>query len=185
MRTRALLVAALLLTRGAFADAPAPVHHPREFDTATEAATWAFSTIYTRLGAASYYEYGGVIVRAPDGKYVAALPTTEYAGDHVGIDTDPLSYPVGDTIVATYHTHPCLPVSHIPGNFSPNDLTVAREERYPAFMADLCTGNVHLFDPAVDKSPDPVSNVLAGGAASSGRIVGHFPVSGVSIEAVH
>jgi proteasome lid subunit RPN8/RPN11 len=178
------LALALLPAR---ADTPAPANHPREFDTATEAAVRAFSTIYTHIS--QYYEYGGVIAKRPDGKYVAELPTTEYAGDRTSIDTDPLEYPAGDEIVATYHTHPCLPSSHIPGSFSPDDLKSSREERYPAYMADLCTGNVHYFDPAVDKSPDEMASrlgaALGGKLPDAGHIVGHFPVSGVSLEAVH
>lgn len=181
------MLAAISLFMGSngWGEAPEAPHQPREFDTATEAAVWAFSTIYTHIS--QFYEYGGVIVQKPDGKYVAAVPSTEYAGDHVEIDADPLLY--SGTIVATYHTHPCLPSSHVPGEFSPDDLKGSREERLPAYMADLCTGNVHLFNPATDPSPDPMASrlsaALGGKLPEAGHIVGHFPVSGVSLEAVH
>jgi hypothetical protein len=138
---------------------------PREFDTPTQAAVYALSASYDL---SSFYEYGGVITQLPDGKYGASFPQTDYHGDSVMIDEDYSDYSGGYPVVATYHSHPCLPDSHVPELFSPADVHLARSFMRPGYMLDECTGVVRVFDPVVDKD--------------NGREVGHVSVSGVPVE---
>lgn len=137
-----------------------------------------------------YYEYGGVIVHnTKTGAYGFSFPSTDYAGDHLGIDDDPASYDEDAKIVGDFHTHPCLPYSHIPGVFSDADLADARITGHVGYMLDLCTGDVHFFDPAVDKADEPTEHdlfeLMLGGhhGMAKGHIVGHVPVPGTPLEA--
>lgn len=148
---------------------------PKEFASADEAATHALQFV-ARISEA--YELGGVILRKPDGKYTVGMPHTDYRGDAVEIDQDPDDY--NGTIVATYHTHPCLPVSHIPTVFSPADLSEARAMNHPAYMADLCSGDVHRWSPGDGYDAPPNGNpvaVLFAPQLSHGAIIGHITVT--------
>lgn len=162
---RALLVLVTLVL------APA-VRADVAFDSATEAATVALKIV---AKIAPYYEYSGVVLGRPDGTFVLPPPNTQFSGDSSRSDVDPASYKI--PIVAGYHTHPCLPYSHVPGVFSPQDLRWARVSKTPEYMLDMCTGDVHLYDPAVDVLT-PVQ-LLEGAAV---RTVGHVPVPGTPLE---
>lgn len=167
--SRALLVLAALVL---FASAPTARAEDTALDSANEAAVVALHAVST---ISPYYEYSGVILQRPDGKFVLPIPSTQFAGDSSHSDVDPTSYKA--PIVAGYHTHPCLPYSHVPGIFSPQDLRWARVTKTPEYMLDMCTGDVHLYDPATDKlTPE---QVLEGAAV---RVVGHVPVKGTPLE---
>jgi hypothetical protein len=104
------------------------------------------------------------------GLFMVLPPTTSYAGDHVELHGSEL----GGLVVASYHTHPCLP-DHYVQFFSPPDLNEPLYFRRPVFMGDFCTGNVHEFKPG-DK-PD-AEEVDSGGGNTlylpKGRILGKF-----------
>lgn len=152
---------------------------PTDFESMNEAAVNALQLSY-RLTPA--YEQGGVVTRLSNGRFAIGSPHTDYAGDTVEIDADPELYQ--GMVVATYHTHPCLPVTHVPGMFSPPDLRGAREEKLGSYIADLCTGDVHYWQPgdgysALPMSPDhPAVLAVFGPQVAFGKIVGHIQVSG-------
>jgi hypothetical protein len=149
---------------------------PREFNTPTEAAIFAFIYI---AHTSEYYEYGGQIVQLPDGKYAVSRPVTNYEGDHVAFSADPDDYE--GKIVASYHTHPCLPFSHIPDHFSTDDLVGSRAFNRPIYMLDFCTGNVHYWAPGDPVEQGPVDTLIPIELAV-GKIVGHVEVSGKPLE---
>lgn len=143
---------------------------PTEFSTMDLAAAAALQAAYDT---SRYYEYGGVILLEAPGKYGVGAPDTEMAADHTSIDNDPADY-VGK-IVANYHTHPCLD-GYMPSVFSPPDLVMARTLGRPSYIADLCTGDVHKWQPgdAYDNLESPFAPQLA-----TGRIVGHIALESV------
>lgn len=156
---------------------------PTEFDSMNEAAVYGLQIAYSWTPA---YERGGVVTKLADGKFAVSIPRTEYAGDHVDIDEDPDLYQ--GTIVATYHTHPCLPTSHVPSMFSPDDLKMARAAGHVSFIADLCTGFVHRWQPgdSYDQFPsdNPTFKALFSPQVANGKLVGRITVNGVAQEPV-
>jgi hypothetical protein len=112
------------------------------YNKLNDAAVAALTAVQKR---SPFYEFGGMILQRPDGQYVVNEPTTDVAGDHTSIDMDPASY-TGYKIAASYHTHPCI-VGYDSGKFSPPDMRNARITDRPAFIDDLCTGDVHLYNP--------------------------------------
>lgn len=145
-----------------------------EFDTTEEAAVAALHASYVLT---PFYEIGGVIVKKPNGKYEAELPHTEYVGDAVSLDQDPANYNPTYQIAATFHTHPCLKQTHIPAQFSPEDLSIARTGSHVAYIADFCTGKVHKYDPIKDVLP-----LEAKRKGFEGPVTGEFSVSGDTLD---
>ncbi len=152
-----LLSSILSFTLAAAAPAPTPPALTT-FDSPEEAAVHILELAYQHL---PYFEVGGVITRVSPGKYAIGKPHTDYSGHSVEIEEDPDAYQ--GVIVATYHTHPCLDHTHIPGEFSDEDMKSTRITGHEGFMADLCTGEVHAAKPGIDTE-------------AKGRIVGKFPV---------
>jgi hypothetical protein len=144
----------------------------RLFNTMNEAALYALQDAYHD---SHYYEVGGVITRVGD-KFAVGAPRTDWSGDSVEIDDDPADY--HGVIVASYHTHPCNPTSHVPALFSPNDLRSDRSLGHTGYMADLCTGIVTMYDPLTDVVP-----VVTRIVGWSGHMVGQFHVDGVALDA--
>lgn len=128
---------------------PAPEPSPTLFNSMEEAAVHAEQLSYN---ATSAYELGGVITEV-NGKFAIGLPRTDFSGDSLSqIDMDPIHY--HGTIVANYHTHPCLPHTHDPSVFSPEDLRSDRSYKSIGFVANFCTGKVMKYDPSKDVLPD-------------------------------
>lgn len=153
--------------------APTPPQQVHEYDTMDEAAVAALRLSY---GITPAYEVGGIIAKLPDGKFAIGKPNTDLSGDSISsIDLDPLNYP--GVIVAWFHTHPCMPNTHLPTLFSPPDLATSRTYRYPGYMANLCTGKVAKYDPAVDQLT--AEEVHEGW---QGPIVGSFAVDGTALD---
>jgi hypothetical protein len=125
-----------------------------------------------------YYEYGGVVVRQPDGKFNASEPLGDYHADNMEIDEDPDGYDGGFDVVADYHTHPCIS-GYAPGVFSPNDLRSMRIAKHGGYILDECTGDVHYWKPGdpYDKPTDKLE-ALIGAHIATGKVVGHIPVDG-------
>jgi hypothetical protein len=171
---RALLLIALGLSLSAEADTP-------EFATLTEAA---MAGLALSAQTSPYYEYGGQILLLPNGKYAYATPETTYEGDHMAVSQDPDDYQRGK-IVAHYHTHPCLPYSHIIDKFSDGDLRSYRIVNRPGYMLDMCTGDVHFWAPgdSVDTRGTFSETTIEVHKTSVGKIVGHIPVPGKPLEA--
>jgi len=166
-------VAARAAEHQATAVLTAPVHEPTSFETMNEAAVYALKLAYSL---SHYYEIGGVITML-DGKYLIGYPTTDFSGVSVDLNAvlDPGHYK--GVIVANYHTHPCNSNTREPAVFSPEDLHEDRAFRYPGYMADFCTGDVHLYQPGVDKLPAD-----AGREGWLGTVIGHFPVDGLVLD---
>jgi hypothetical protein len=141
------------------------------YDTLVEAGIHAGARA---VACSEVYECGGAIAQRPDGKFVVGPVSSSYYGDSVNAD---YGVPTGWKLAAGYHAHPCLPDSHFPWLFSPQDMANAFYMGVPEFVVDQCSGKVHEFDPKVDKQNDVV---IEGGRhyASGGRIVGSVPIPG-------
>lgn len=149
----------------------APKLAPPEFATIELAALAGFNAI-AEEPTSTYYEWGGLIMKMPNGMFAALGPNTDYAGDHVNTRGD--DFGLNGEPAGSYHTHPCLP-RHYSEYFSPPDLNEPLYFHRPAFMGDLCTGNVHEFKPG-DK-PDvenPKNSPTRDLFLTKGRIIGKF-----------
>jgi len=98
-------------------------------------------------------EHGGMIFSRDGGEwgmlieYVEPYPAGSAYGVMV-INKD-LLLP-HDRLMATYHLHLCMG-GYYHQVFSFTDIVVAVIHAGPEFMLDECTGDVHEFDPAVDR----------------------------------
>jgi len=134
-----------------------------------------------------YYEYGGVIVKQPDGRFNVSSPLTNGNASSVEIDEDNEGYNHQYPIVADYHTHPCLD-GYVPGVFSPADLHSMREAGHGGYILDECTGDIHYWKPGdpYDKMDDADRLIQSMSGKSqqtaTGKIVGHIAVDGKPIK---
>jgi hypothetical protein len=145
-----------------------------QFDTIQEAGVYALQNAYNQSNA---YEYGGIILETSEHKFLISAPTTKYSGDSTEIDHTNTHFKTW--IVADYHTHPCLPYTHITSLFSEPDLASNMYLNIIGFIGDLCTGKVHEFDPSKDK-PDDVTVTWPSGHVESltdGHIIGLFSMT--------
>ncbi|MGH7751060.1 MAG: hypothetical protein ACREQ5_40785, partial [Candidatus Dormibacteria bacterium] len=122
-----------------------PILDPRVFETMQEAATYAIQESYDF---STQFEYGGMILKGPNNEYRVTIPYTIGADDHMLIKHIHQLGPYNG--VADYHTHPCMPYTHIPGLFSDPDITDYITNGLIGYMGDLCTGNVHEFNADID-----------------------------------
>jgi hypothetical protein len=129
----------------------------------------------------SIYEHGGMIV-ANQGtlRYIEPHPDNAQPDGVIAYDKSTLL--AGDTMVATYHTHPCM-VRYFHQYFSVPDVIIAIYTTAPAFMLDECTGDVHEFFTAIDKVHETGGDVDVQMNCKSktvhlptGRIVGNIGV---------
>ena len=183
-------VAGYLALAGMVLRAETPVSHMKQavlsleptiedlpaYDNLQEAAVHAIARDYQCSHA---YECAGVIAQRPDGKYVVGPVHSDYAGDHVHV---PHGVPAGWRLIADQHTHPCLAESHEVGFFSPDDLQGDISEKLIGIMGDLCTGEVHLFNPASDVPNAVELPGNAGVFSTKGHIIGKITVDGKSME---
>lgn len=108
---------------------------------------------------AAKYEYSGIIVRRPNGTYAwSAYPHSDWSVDSVRLDPQDMLLP-GDTLAGVYHSHPCMPESHYSGLLSKPDVLMAYVYGVPMFMVDMCTGDVHAYDPFKDRIKDTAVTV--------------------------
>jgi proteasome lid subunit RPN8/RPN11 len=147
---------------------------PQPAESADDAARQVFEYIYARSHA---YEYGGVILKYEGGVYMASDPDTQLRGDEVKYEASPLAFPTGK-IVASYHTHPCTRQT-FGAYFSDDDLREIVQDQRPAYMADLCTGDIHYWAPG-DALSLPIFHMDA--QLANGRIVGHIKVDGIVLQ---
>lgn len=153
------------------------------FKTQDAAAIYVVGKIYEK---SHYYEYGGVILKAPQG-YAVSLPQTQHHGMDVNFSEDPESYDF--PIVATYHVHPCLKNAYS-SLFSPPDLSSTRTTNHPGYVLDECTGAVHYWAPGdgyldgdamLKLGVNPIQ-LMMGVQLSPGKIVGKIVVDGIVIN---
>lgn len=153
------------------------------FSTADAAALYVVGKIYER---SHYYEYGGLILKAPKG-YVISQPRTQHHGMDVEFDEDPESFDF--PIVASYHVHPCLRYAFA-SVFSPQDLSGSRATNHPGYVLDECTGDLHYWAPGdgylsaealLKLGVNPMA-LARGIQLSPGKIVGQIIVDGVVIN---
>jgi len=155
-----------------------PVEALPAFDTLQEAGVYGIVRSYL---CSPYYECGGIIIRRlGDGKYVVGPVHTDYSGDSLEQDHH---VPPGYVLVADFHTHPCLPQSHSVSYFSPQDISGNLAEHTIGFMGDLCSGDVHEFDPLKDRPADEPVPGTPGIYSTRGRVIGHVQITRVSLEA--
>jgi hypothetical protein len=159
-----VLVAALAFCAVA---ARAQVPAPTLFDSMEEAAARALASGYHSFSLADYYEFGGVITKVGD-KFAVGYPRTDIDGGSVELDENPAHY--AGVIVATYHTHICMPRRFVPHSFSADDLDASDGNKLIGFMGDLCTGKIHEYAPGRDVRPADHDEEY------DGRVVGTFPV---------
>jgi proteasome lid subunit RPN8/RPN11 len=117
-------------------------------ETAVRALRWAF---YAPNG--YRWEYSGILIIRDGQLGYSAFPRTLKKVDAVEMDPNK-QRASGDTLVALYHTHPCKPREYFPQYFSPQDLVSAFFWHVPTFILDECTGDVHEFDPTLDRARD-------------------------------
>lgn len=129
--------------------------------TAVRALRWAF---YAPNG--YRWEYSGILIRRNGELGYSVSPRTLKKIDAVEMDPAKQQAP-GDMLVALYHTHPCEPREYFPQYYSPQDLISAFFYHVPTFILDECTGDVHEFDPAIDRVSD--SGVVVEIQTKSGR----------------
>jgi hypothetical protein len=146
------------------------------YDTLEEAGVHAIARAYK---CSHVYECGGAIAQRPDGKFVVGPVYSSYEGDSLEIHH---RVPPDWTLVADFHTHPCLPQHHDVPYFSPPDLISAISSHVIAFMGDTCTGNVHMFVPGKDAPDNEQPPNDPGVYLTQGRIVGHITVDGIDVE---
>lgn len=145
------------------------------YETVNEAAVILSARLYQ---CSHVYECSGVIALQSDGRYSTSAVRSDEQGDRVSVIK---VVPPGWKIVADVHSHPCLPDSHFPAVFSPEDVSSATMHRTPGYMVNLCTGVVRVFDPTKDSPNDAVLEEVDFYGAI-GRIVGTIPVDGKSVE---
>ena len=155
--------------------------------TQDQAAILALTFAYNKHP--HYYEFGGVVVKTPDGHFNASQPVSDRHADNIEIDEDPMGYAQGYPIVADYHTHPCLD-GYVPGVFSAPDLRSMRETQHAGYILDECTGDVHFWKPGdaydVRDADEMTLDRLFGNErahlTAKGKIVGHIEVDGKHIQ---
>jgi hypothetical protein len=153
---------------------------------AVSALRWAF---YAPNG--YRWEYGGILVRRNGEILYTAFPRTLKKVDAVPMDADRQLNP-GDTLIGLYHTHPCKSKEYFSQYYSPQDLVSVYFYHVPSFILDECTGEVHEFDPSVDRARDSgrvVTVMRQDGTRRvvhlpSGRIVGNIGDRGPDLSAI-
>jgi hypothetical protein len=157
-------VLALTVTLPLRAVAAAPALEP----AAVNALRWAF------FAPNGYrWEYGGILVLHDGEVMYNAFPKTLKKVDAVPMDAYKQLNP-GDKLVGLYHTHPCKSREYFSQYYSPQDLISVYFYHVPSFILDECTGDVHEFDPTVDRARDSGKVVTVMRLDGSRRVV-HLP----------
>jgi hypothetical protein len=170
----------LLLTRCAEAA-------PTKVDTAAIAAlTQAFNMPHGHE-----VEYGGAIFDEGKGLEHTLPPHTDAANDHVQLNPQ-LVIPPGAKFLAVFHTHPCMPTTHYPEYFSPQDIGMALLVGVPSYVLNECTGEVHVYDPSADMPTGVVPPARSDDAPNAfslhlfaGRLVGNIGAKGEDQDAAN
>lgn len=154
-----------------------PHLYPEYYDTLNEAGVAAIHHAYDH---SQFYEYGGLILQTTNGKYRVSVPETDYRGGSVFIDNERNDF-AGYSIVADFHTHPCMPYSHYIFVFSDADVNSNVNRGLVGYMGELCGGVVRRFVPGVTKEnrcwldDAPIGTYPHCG--STGEIVGQIDIT--------
>jgi len=128
-------------------------------------------------------EHGGMIFNHPTDHGIVVEYIEPGGGNAVSvpvIDRKLLKDKNG-TLLATYHVHLCM-AGYYHQYFSVQDVVVAILSGVPEFMLDECTGDIHEFDPMVDRVHDTgIDGHIAGPHCEdlprhlpSGRVIGNI-----------
>lgn len=159
-----VVIGLALLAQAAFASTPLQ-------DKAIEALRQAYDEPNGKI-----FEHGGMIV-ANQGtlRFIEPYPDNDQP-DGV-YTTDRKMLLSGDSLVGTYHTHPCMK-DYYHQYFSRSDVIVAMFSGVPAFMLDECTGDVHEFFTAVDEVRDTGDDLPVRGPKCV-KVMMHLPLGRV------
>ena len=133
-----------------------------------------------KIDDAKKWEYGGIIVLYKGQYQYSMFPVTNKNVAAVTVDVTRLLLP-GATLKGLYHTHPCSN-DYYSQYFSQQDLVSPYYFGVPTFILDECTGDVHEFDPKIDKVHDTgrdIRVITIEGISQwihlpSGRIIGNI-----------
>jgi len=130
------------------------------------------------------FEHGGMLIgKHTDYGYVVEYLEPQPHGSATGVTVfqkDLLA--VDNVLVGSYHIHLCM-ADYYHAYFSATDVITALFSGVPEFMLDECTGDVHEFDPRVDKirGPGSIDAHISGDHGESlarhlpaGRIIGNI-----------
>lgn len=146
------------------------------YDDLVDAGVHAIAAAYK---CSHVYECGGIIgKRLSDGKYIVGRVYSDRQGDSLMVHHN--SRP-GVTLVADFHTHPCLAATHDVEFFSPDDMAEAEGHHVISFMGSLCDGAVHMYDYRTMRANEEPSDD-PGTWLTRGLVVGHIAVDGKSVE---
>jgi hypothetical protein len=155
-------------------------------EMAVRALRWAF---YAPNG--YRWEFSGILVTRDGQLGYSQFPRTLKLVDAAEMDVEKQRVS-GDTLVGLYHTHPCKPGTYFSQYFSPQDLISAFYWHVPTFILDECTGEVHEFDPVLDRAAD--SGIIVrmrmrdGGKRwlhlPAGRVVGNIGDQGPNLSLI-
>ncbi len=170
-------------------------HRYPTFEFADEAASAAFGQFgQERKGV----EWGGYIVRSPDGRYYFSIPVLGTEGT-VNLQRlyDLLVEHPGYSIVANYHTHPYLPGGQdtdMNQVFSPTDYSECRKKQIGGYLLTP-TGAVRYINPGPNLPQDreimtftrrhwiPGRGIITTNTVGAiGRFVGSIPLSPVPLR---
>lgn len=149
---------------------------PDSFDTVREAAVYAGALSYQ---ASDAYEYGGMILKDTKGKYWVTIPYTIESDDSTLINH--ITHMEGFESVAEFHTHPCLPYTHLPDYFSDPDIASILYWNDVGYITNFCNGHVYEFDGKVDKPGNAYAPELHR-KLTKGRQVGTIALTKAPIE---
>lgn len=119
------------------------------------------------------YEHGGMLIENQGAlRYMEPYPDNDQPDGVRTINKSLLLQ--GDTLVGTYHTHPCL-AGYYHQYFSVPDVIVAIFTRVPEFMLDECSGEVHEFFSATDSVHETGADVTVHHICTGETKVVHLP----------
>jgi hypothetical protein len=117
----------------------------RPFNALDQAAIGAIENSYKK---SNHYEFGGLLIEnKKTHQYYYQIPYTDLGIDHVRIRYDVKFTDLDLKIVSEYHTHSCFPYTHVPTDFSSNDVFNYILHNQVGYMGNFCNGLVQKWDP--------------------------------------
>ena len=94
-----------------------------------------------------HYEWGGVVIKKPDGTLCVTNPVTSKSGYSVQYR---MQMKKGTKIIAMYHTHPRSMDSH-GTHFSKDDIEVSHNVNVPSYVYAYEDFTLRMYDPSKNK----------------------------------
>lgn len=143
------------------------------FATMDEAAIDGLKSAYRNCDAR--YECGGVVTHLRTGGYTWQGLTTSNRPN--GLSLEDLYKVYDKSVVADFHTHPCVGNKPLNNFFSMGDVLSNDGLHTVGYMLSLCDLNIRRFDPAQDERDDEEIDFHSGRVLymTSGHIVGNVP----------